>query len=275
MRTTWGSASDRGRVRTLNEDALLAHPPVFLVADGMGGHEAGDVASRLAVEEFARLAGLSAVDPADLHACFRRAAQRIRATFERREGGTTVSGVALGDHEGTAHWLVFNVGDSRVYRWADDELAQLTVDHSVVQELVDSGSLTRAAAERHPERHVLTRALGTGADPEPDYWTLPARPGDRMLVCSDGVSGELSPEQIADVLATTPGSGAAAAELVRRAVEAGGRDNATAVVVDVEVPEDGTAGWLAFGAEGADRTWDETVDGATIPRPRSHQEDSR
>lgn len=275
MRTTWGSASDRGRVRALNEDALLAHPPVFLVADGMGGHEAGDVASRLAVEEFARLAGLTSVDPADLHACFRRAAQRIRATFERREGGTTVAGVALGEHEGTAHWLVFNVGDSRVYRWADGELAQLTVDHSVVQELVDSGSLSRAAAERHPERHVLTRALGTGADPEPDYWTLPARPGDRMLVCSDGVSGELAPGQIAEVLAAADGSGAAAAELVRRAVEAGGRDNATAVVVDAQVPEDGTAGWLAFGAEGADRTWDETVDGATIPRPRSHQEDSR
>ncbi|WP_255595372.1 PP2C family serine/threonine-protein phosphatase [Cellulomonas sp. C5510] len=262
-------------MRTLNEDALLAHPPVFLVADGMGGHEAGDVASRLAVEEFARLAGLSAVDPADLHACFRRAAQRIRATFERREGGTTVSGVALGEHEGAAHWLVFNVGDSRVYRWADGELAQLTVDHSVVQELVDSGSLTRAAAERHPERHVLTRALGTGADPEPDYWTLPARPGDRMLVCSDGVSGELAPEEIADVLATSAGSGAAAAELVRRAVGAGGRDNATAVVVDAQVLADGAGGWLAFGAEDADRTWDETVDGATIPRPRSHQEDSR
>ncbi len=275
MRTTWGSATDRGRVRALNEDALLAHPPVFLVADGMGGHEAGDVASRLAVEEFARLAGLTSVDPSDLHACFRRAAQRIRSTFERREGGTTVAGVALGEHDGTAHWLVFNVGDSRVYRWAAGELAQLTVDHSVVQELVDSGTLSRAAAERHPERHVLTRALGTGADPEPDYWMLPAQPGDRLLVCSDGVSGELTPADVAAVLAGTPGAGAAAAELVRRAVEAGGRDNATAVVVDADpITDDGT-GWLAFGVEGADRTWDETVDGATIPRPRSHQEDSR
>lgn len=275
MRTTWGSATDRGRVRALNEDALLAHPPVFLVADGMGGHEAGDVASRLAVEEFARLAGLTSVDSADLHSCFRRAAQRIRATFERREGGTTVAGVALGEHDGAAHWLVFNVGDSRVYRWSDGELAQLTVDHSVVQELVDSGTLTLAAAERHPERHVLTRALGTGADPEPDYWLLPARPGDRLLVCSDGVSGELTPADVAEVLAGTAGAGAAAAELVRRAVEAGGRDNATAVVVEADPVEDDGTGWLAFGVEGADRTWDETVDGATIPRPRSHQEDSR
>lgn len=275
MRTTWGSATDRGRVRALNEDSLLAHPPVFLVADGMGGHEAGDVASRLAVEEFARLAGLSVVDPADLHACFRRAAQRIRAAFERREGGTTVAGVAFGETDGVAHWLVFNVGDSRVYRWADGGLSQLTVDHSVVQELVDSGSLTRAAAEHHPERHVLTRALGTGADPEPDYWMLPARPGDRLLVCSDGVTGELAPAQLADVLARTPGAGAAAAELVRRAVEAGGRDNATAVVVDAEPTTEHPDGWLASAAVPADRTWDETVDGATIPRPRSQQEDPR
>lgn len=275
MRTTWGSATDRGRVRALNEDALLAHPPVFLVADGMGGHEAGDVASRLAVEEFAKLAGLTTVDPADLHACFRRAAQRIRAAFERREGGTTVAGVAFGETDGVAHWLVFNVGDSRVYRWSGGELAQLTVDHSVVQELVDSGSLSRAAAEHHPERHVLTRALGTGADPEPDYWMLPAQPGDRILVCSDGVTGELAPADLAAVLARTEGAGAAAVELVRRAVEAGGRDNATAVVVDAAPSTERPTGWLAFAADPADRTWDETVDGATIPRPRSHQEDPR
>jgi protein phosphatase len=263
-------------VRALNEDALLAHPPVFLVADGMGGHEAGDVASRLAVEEFALLAGLTVVDPSDLHASFRRAAQRIRGAFERREGGTTVAGVALGEHDGTAHWLVFNVGDSRVYRWQAGELAQLTVDHSVVQELVDSGALSREDAEQHPERHVLTRALGTGADPEPDYWMLPAQPGDRILVCSDGVTGELAPAEIAAVLAATEGSTAAAAELVRRAVEAGGRDNTTAVVVEATAEEENSSpGWLAFGSEPADRTWDETVDGATIPRPRSHQEDPR
>ncbi|HEY0215373.1 MAG TPA: protein phosphatase 2C domain-containing protein [Cellulomonas sp.] len=275
MRTSWGSATDRGRVRSLNEDAMLAHPPVFLVADGMGGHEAGDVASRLAVEEFAQLAGLTAVDPADVHACFRRAAQRIRAAFERREGGTTVAGVALGEHDGAPHWLVFNVGDSRVYRWSEGELAQLSVDHSVVQELVDSGALSRAAADRHPERHVLTRALGTGADPDPDYWMLPARAGDRMLICSDGVTNELSVDDLAQVLGGGADSGATATALVRLAVEAGGRDNATAVVVDAHSSEDESTGWLAIGAGPADRTWDETVDGATIPRPRTHVEDQR
>lgn len=275
MRTSWGSASDRGRVRALNEDSMLAHPPVFLVADGMGGHEAGDVASRLAVEEFAQLAGLTAVDPADVHACFRRAAQRIRAAFERREGGTTVAGVALGEHDGLAHWLVFNVGDSRVYRWADGELTQLSVDHSVVQELVDSGVLTSAAAERHPERHVLTRALGTGADPEPDYWMLPARPGDRLLICSDGVTNELPAADLAQVLAGGGDGAATAAALVRLAVEAGGRDNATAVVVDAHAGAADSGGWLGSGVGPADRTWDETVDGATIPRPRTQVEDQR
>ncbi|HEY0185864.1 MAG TPA: protein phosphatase 2C domain-containing protein [Cellulomonas sp.] len=273
MRTSWGSASDRGRVRALNEDALLAHPPVFLVADGMGGHEAGDVASRLAVQEFARLAGRTTVDPADLHASFLHAAQRIRATFERREGGTTVAGVALGEHDGVAHWLVFNVGDSRVYRWTAGELVQLTVDHSVVQELVDSGALTRAAAEQHPERHVLTRALGTGADPDPDYWLMPAHPGDRLLICSDGVTNELAPTDIAQVLSSSGGAAAAAGTLVRLAVEAGGRDNATAVVVDAYAAAGGSARWLGFEVGPVDRSWDETIDGATIPRPRTQVED--
>ncbi len=159
MRTTWGSATDRGRVRALNEDALLAHPPVFLVADGMGGHEAGDVASRLAVEEFAQTAGLTSVEAADLQGCFQRAASRIRGTFERREGGTTVAGVALADQDGVAHWLVFNVGDSRVYRWSERELIQLSVDHSVVQELMDTGRLSALG----PNRFTIAALRGANA----------------------------------------------------------------------------------------------------------------
>ncbi|MEV7972217.1 protein phosphatase 2C domain-containing protein [Cellulomonas sp. NPDC089187] len=275
MRTTWGSATDRGRVRALNEDSLLAHPPVFLVADGMGGHEAGDVASRLAVEEFAQTAGLTTVEPADLQGCFQRAAARIRSTFERREGGTTVAGVGLAEQDGAAHWLVFNVGDSRVYRWSDQdrELGQLSVDHSVVQELIDAGQLTRSAAEQHPERHVLTRALGTGTDPDPDYWLVPAHPGDRLLLCSDGLTNELTAEQIATVLADGADPNETAAALVRLAVQAGGHDNTTAVVVDAHAGPENAPGWLAFNGIPADGTWDESVDGATIPRPRTQVED--
>lgn len=275
MRTTWGSATDRGRVRALNEDSLLAHPPVFLVADGMGGHEAGDVASRLAVEEFAQTAGLTSVEPADLQSCFQRAAARIRDAFERREGGTTVAGVALAEQDGVAHWLVFNVGDSRVYRWSADDrqLRQLSVDHSVVQELIDAGRLDPQDAEQHPERHVLTRALGTGNDPEPDYWLLPARPGDRVLLCSDGLSNELSAEQLAVVLADGADAAETAAALVRLAVQAGGRDNTTVVVVDAHSGPENAPGWLALAGIPADGEWDDSVDGATIPRPRNKVED--
>lgn len=273
MRTTWGSATDRGQVRPLNEDALLAHPPVFLVADGMGGHEAGDVASRLTVEEFAQTAGLPVLDAADVRRCFGRAAVRIRTTFERRKGGTTVAGVALTHTDGAAAWLVFHVGDSRVYRWADGGLTQLTTDHSVVQELVDAGTISPQAAAHHPERHVLTRALGTGPDPEPDYRVLPAAAGDRLLLCTDGVTNELSWAEIARVLAETPDPGVAAATLTRLAVAAGGRDNTTCVVVDAEEDQDGGPGWLPFSARPTDQAWDETVDGATLPRPRNQVED--
>ena len=122
MRTSWGSATDRGLVREVNEDALLAYPPVFLVADGMGGHDAGDLASRIAVEEFAQLAGQAAATADDVHACFDRTAARIRTEFTGgRQGGTTVAGVAVTEHDGGSYWLVFNVGDSRVYLWSGDD----------------------------------------------------------------------------------------------------------------------------------------------------------
>src|SRR3954462_1417170 len=183
VRTSWGSATDRGFVREVNEDALLASPPVFMVADGMGGHDAGDLASRIAVEEFAQLAGQSAASADDVHACFVRTAARIRNEFTGgRQGGTTVAGVAVTEHDGGSYWLVFNVGDSRVYRWDGEQLEQVSVDHSVVQELIDLGEIDSGEAETHPERHVLTRALGTGEAPEPDYWLLPAGLQDRLLI---------------------------------------------------------------------------------------------
>ena len=198
MRTSWGSATDRGLVRDVNEDALLAYPPVFLVADGMGGHDAGDLASRIAVEEFAQLAGQAAASADDVHACFVRTAARIRNEFTGgRQGGTTVAGVAVTEHDGGSYWLVFNVGDSRVYRWDGEQLEQVSVDHSVVQELIDLGEIDVADAETHPERHVLTRALGTGDAPEPDYWLLPAGLHDRFLICTDGLTRELGESALA------------------------------------------------------------------------------
>ncbi len=146
--------------------------------------------------------------------------------------GTTVAGVAAAPQDGDPYWLVFNVGDSRVYRLADGALEQVSVDHSVVQELRDAGRLAPHEAERHPERHVITRAVGTGPLPEADFWLLPAGPADRILLCSDGLTQELDDDAIRYLLMEQPDPQSAAEILVRAAVEAGGRDNVTVVVVD-------------------------------------------
>ena len=270
MRTSWGSATDRGHVRDVNEDALLAYPPVFLVADGMGGHDAGDLASRIAVEEFAQLAGRPTATADDVHACFVRASARIRAEFTGgRRGGTTVAGVAVAEHDGGSYWLVFNVGDSRVYRWTDGGLEQVTVDHSVVQELLDAGRLSPAQAAGHADRHVVTRALGTGPDPEPDYWLLPAGSRDRLVVCTDGLTRELTDDDIAAVVEQQSDPQAAAAALVAFALAGGGHDNVSVVVVDVATA--GGAQDVSITIPRADAglgptQWDEMLDGATVPR---------
>ena len=273
MRTSWGSATDRGRVREVNEDALLAYPPVFLVADGMGGHDAGDLASRIAVEEFAQLAGQPAASSDDVHACFSRTSTRIRTEFTRgRQGGTTVAGVAVTEHDGGWYWLVFNVGDSRVYRWSDGALTQVSVDHSVVQELMDAGDLTPAAARRHPERHVLTRALGTGEPPEPDYWLLPAGVDDRLLICTDGLTRELTDAEIGAVLHGVDDPQDAAARLVQEALARGGRDNVSAVVVDVArtaTPDQVHTTAPRSAPDLGPHLWDEMLNGATVPRASS------
>ena len=234
MRTSWGSATDRGHVREVNEDALLTFPPVFLVADGMGGYDAGDLASRIAVEEFAQLAGAVSVGVEDVHACFARACGRMRTEFTGgRQGGTTVAGAALVEVDREPYWLVFNVGDSRVYRFSDDGLEQVSVDHSVAQELAEAGVIRRDQVASHPDRHVLTRALGTGEPPEPDYWMLPAGTRDRLLVCTDGLVRELSDDDLAVALAGGGDPQALADRLVAAALAHGGRDNVSVVVVDV------------------------------------------
>ncbi|GEL99609.1 PP2C family protein-serine/threonine phosphatase [Cellulomonas terrae] len=271
MRTSWGSATDRGLVREVNEDALLAYPPVFLVADGMGGHDAGDLASRIAVEEFAQLAGQAAATADDVHACFDRTAARIRTEFTGgRQGGTTVAGVAVTEHDGGSYWLVFNVGDSRVYLWSADVLEQISVDHSVVQELLDLGEIDLTEAETHPERHVLTRALGTGDPPEPEYWLLPAGLHDRLLICTDGLTREVGDDDLARVLAETADPQDAAAHLVRLALEHGARDNVSAVVVDVATSagahDDVHITVPRTGAELGPYVWDEMLNGVTVPR---------
>ncbi len=242
MRTTWGSATDRGLTRAANEDALLANPPVFLVADGMGGVAGGAEASRVAVEEFARLTGQATATADEIHTCFRRTADRLAAELAGTRAGTTVAGVAVASVGTSAYWLVFNIGDSRVYRWSGGILDQITVDHSVVQELVERGELATDLAETHPDRHVITRVLGTSGVPEPDYWMIPAGEHDRLLICTDGLSRELRADVVVRGLRENSSPQDAASWLVSRAIAAGGRDNVTVVVVDAASDADEMGG---------------------------------
>ncbi len=242
-----GAATDVGSLRETNEDAYLVAPPVFVVADGMGGHENGDVASRIVVEEFARLAD-EGYDPtegrevvtATLEACQRRITEYAGGGGAGlRTPGTTVVAALLVEADGGPAWLLVNLGDSRIYAVTGGALHQVSTDHSVVQELVDSGQITEAEADDHPERHVITRALGGPRLEEPDFFLLPVGEAERLLLCSDGISGLVDDEQMGSILTESPDPRDAADRLVAAALRAGGDDNATAVVVDVVglVPE--------------------------------------
>lgn len=230
-----GYNTDRGLRRELNEDSFLAADPIFAVADGMGGQEAGEVASRECIRtlsESAALAPGSRVAAAgDVQQALLQADARIRE-LTNAKAGTTATGVVLVEESGNPYWLVFNVGDSRTYRLSQGKFEQISVDHSEVQELVDAGHISSAEALVHPRRHVITRALGTGEDIDADFWLIPVEDGDRYLICSDGLTGELSDAQIARVLSTIAHPQDAADSLVQSALRSGGRDNVTVLVVD-------------------------------------------
>lgn len=242
---TAGAATDVGRVRRINEDRYLAASPVYLVADGMGGHDAGERASTEAVETLRSLVGTRGITPQHVFTVVAEARTRVVAIATRpgRDAGTTLSGVVVTHQDGAPYWLVMNVGDSRTYLLADGVLEQISVDHSEVQELIDSGGISRSEADRHPLRHVVTRALGAGGYSDADFWLLPIGCSDRILICSDGLTGELDDDEIRDVLTTERPPQAAADRLVQMALDRGGRDNVTVVVVDGEhgVVQDRTA----------------------------------
>jgi serine/threonine protein phosphatase PrpC len=223
-----GAATSVGRVRRVNEDSYLALPPVYAVADGMGGHGAGDVASALAIEALISCARSRPLSADAVLAALEAANRAIIARDEADGMGTTVTGLALIEAADGGHLMVFNVGDSRVYRLAGGRFDQVTVDHSEVQELVLAGVLTREQARTHPRRNVVTRALGGDPVLRADHWLLPALSGDRYLLCSDGLYSELSDEAIVGQLAIDDAQRAAAA-LVAAANDAGGHDNITAV----------------------------------------------
>lgn len=234
----WAGATHPGMRRTVNEDSVFASFPVFLVADGMGGHAAGDVASTLAVEAFRSLRGRTLADVAHVESALERAFDSMHEHAQAAQlGGSTLSGAVLVDVGGIAHWLILNIGDSRTYLFEHGELQQVTVDHSVVQELVETGALRSTEARRHPHRNVITRALGAGQRQSADVWLRPAERGQRMLVCSDGLSGEVEDREMAEILGEVSSPAAAAALLLRRALDAGAPDNVSVVVVDVDAVE--------------------------------------
>ncbi len=225
-----GSATHCGHHRRVNEDSLLVLPHVYVVADGMGGHAAGDKASAILVEEMRRLAE-GVVEAGDVSEVLELANVRVRALADGGAGTTVTAAIGV-VHDGAPYWLVANLGDSRTYRLSEGRLEQVSVDHSVVQELVDRGLLDAAGAKRHPQRHVITRAVGSPDTLQPDYWLLPAVEGDRLVLCSDGLTGEVDDDLIETTLLQYADPQQAADALVTLALDNGGHDNVTLVVID-------------------------------------------
>ena len=259
LQLIWGAGTYVGKVRSVNEDGYIATPGIWAVADGMGGHAAGRVASEIVVD-----ACITSVDeapmsletiPVLLEDANRRVRERAR-TDGHEMMGTTVCGIALVDNGGDDGLLVFNVGDSRCYQLpAGQDLVQLTTDHSYVQELVDLGEITSEEARHHPNRNVVSRAIGIDETVTPDFLLLPEEPKSRLLLCSDGVSGEIEDDDLATILrdARTPTD--AATRLLDEVAVGPARDNATVIVLDI-----------TWGREETDPGGDTGSDPTTIPR---------
>ncbi|HEX9693974.1 MAG TPA: Stp1/IreP family PP2C-type Ser/Thr phosphatase, partial [Actinomycetota bacterium] len=236
MRVTAAAATDIGLVREGNEDSYLTEEPLFAVADGMGGHRGGEVASQLAVETLEKLFKQGAGDLPD------QVQEANRVVFERSVvdekvagmGTTLTAALVEGDRVRVAH-----VGDSRAYLLRDGNLRLLTEDHTLVHRMVTEGEISQEEAETHPQRSVLTRALGVETVVDVDDDTVQVRPGDRLLLCTDGLTSMVSEQAIEEVLRAVPDPQEAAQRLVRIANEGGGADNTTVVVLDFS--DDGAA----------------------------------
>lgn len=246
------SATDVGRLRSQNQDCALVADGLVAVADGMGGHAGGDIAARTAVqvlaERFERQRSTAGLVGA-AHEANRAILEQSERDRSLRGMGTTLSAAAIVSDDDGEHLAVVHVGDSRVYLRSRTGFSQLTADHSLVEEMVRHGELSPEEAAIHPQRHILTRALGIDPGVEVDAWTLELQAGARLLLCSDGLTNEVSDADIATILDQNPDRDAAAAALVARALEHGGSDNVTVVVADViPGPEESGAGRTPAGA---------------------------
>ncbi len=235
----WGAATDVGLVRAGNEDAFVAEPMVFGVADGMGGHQAGEVASDIAARIIRDRLGTGASNVGVVIASVVEANasiyQAAHASADHQGMGTTLTALVVmrADESNVARFALINVGDSRTYLLRNGELHRATLDHSYVQELVNTGHISEDEARTHPRRNIVTRALGIEPTVRVDTWLVPMVHGDRFILCSDGLVDEVHDDEIAAIALATSDAQDAAEQLVAKANANGGRDNTTVVVVDV------------------------------------------
>lgn len=236
LQLAWAGVTDRGRRRENNQDAYLAKYPLFVVADGMGGHAGGEIASQSTVARLEEMVDAGEISAETIEAALRSVVADIHSHPETTDEGTgtTLTGIYLDrDDDGAWRWVVLNIGDSRVYLERDDRLIQVTTDHSVVQELIASGKISPEEADGHPYSNVITRAVGASELVPPDYVGVDLHDQDRLIICSDGLTKELTDYGILHFLRENPDPGAAVDAMVDAALENGGRDNVTLIVLRV------------------------------------------
>ncbi|PCE14830.1 protein phosphatase [Microbacterium sp. SZ1] len=233
---SWAGVTDVGRRRETNQDAFFAEYPLFIVADGMGGHAGGEIASQSTIKRLEAMVTAGLVQRDEIERALALAVGDIADHPEATDEGTgtTLTGVFLELDDEQPRWVALNIGDSRVYLLRDDRLIQVTTDHSVVQELIAAGKISPEEAEGHPYSNVITRAVGASELTPPDYVTLDVRAGDRFVICSDGLTKELTDYGIQHFLRENADPAAAVDAMLNAALENGGRDNVTLVIVQVD-----------------------------------------
>ena len=255
----WAEVTHTGRRREVNQDALFTAYPLFVVADGMGGHIGGEIASASAIARLRGVVDDGPVTPKTIEKALAKAVKDIGAHPETTDDGTgtTVTGVYLDTAGEAAHWVTFNIGDSRVYVVRDGAIVQITTDHSVVQELIAAGRLSPEEAENHPYGNVITRAVGPSDSVTPDYVRLDVVAGDRFVICSDGLTKELTDYGIRHFLDENADPADAVNAMLDAALENGGRDNISIIVLDVADPS-------AVAAGSGDEVDDDTAEIPTV-----------
>ncbi|MBA2420446.1 MAG: Stp1/IreP family PP2C-type Ser/Thr phosphatase, partial [Thermoleophilaceae bacterium] len=268
--TEQAALSDVGRQRSANEDSFVEAPPFFAVADGMGGAKAGEVASKIAAEAFEEAGDPPAEGEAQLRDIAQSANRRIydlaQAEESRRGMGTTLTAALVGE-DGVS---LGHVGDSRAYLLRDGELEQITRDHSLVAELERTGQIGPGEAEHHPQRSIITRALGPERDVDVDTYTITGRAGDVFLLCSDGLTSMISSDEVGSIVRSAATLGEAADSLVRSANQSGGKDNITVVLFRLGEEATGAVGDETMAGDlHADDVRAASASGGALPDRRS------